>query len=321
MATETRSNPSVQGSQRTPGQSIGSTTKRRGLDEKDRFGLQLITPAVIILCVFEIMPIAIGMNASFRNWTLYNPNGAWVGLQHYTYILKDPVFLKLVLPNTFLLILLSVSMSLCLGLALAHLLFRHFFGRVVVQTFVLLPLLIAPVIASMMVRWIFNDQFGIASAMLAALGFEPISWLAERWPSFALIVFTDIWLWTPWFTIILLAALRGLPKEPYEAARIDAAGPWRIFSHVTLPMLRPVMVVCIVVRVIDCFRTFDQVWVITGGGPARSTEVFSTYAYTEAFENLNFARGTAAAVIGAVIIGLVSWVLYKSLNRFMEVSS
>jgi multiple sugar transport system permease protein len=321
MAAEIHPENGLQESARLLEKSVTPPVKRHRIDEKDRFGLLLIAPAVIILCVFEIMPIMIGMNASFRNWTLYNPNGAWVGLQHYAYILKDPVFLKLVLPNTFLLIALSVSISLCLGLALAHLLVRRFFGRVVVQTFVLFPLLIAPVIASMIVRWIFNDQFGIATVVLAYLGFEPVSWLAERWPSFGLIVFTDIWLWTPWFTIILLAGLRGLPKEPYEAARIDAAGPWRIFTHVTLPMLRPVLVVCIVVRVIDCFRTFDQVWVITGGGPARTTEVVSTYAYTEAFENLNFARGTAAAVIGAVIIGLVSWVLYKSLNRFMEAHS
>ena len=171
---ETRTSANIQGPAGVPGQGVHATARRRGLDEKERFGLQLIIPAVVILCVFEIMPIVIGMNASFRNWTLYNPNGAWVGFQHYAYILKDPVFLKLVLPNTFLLILLSVSISLCLGLALAHLLIRHFFGRAVVQTFVLLPLLIAPVIASMMVRWIFNDQFGVASAALSALGFEPI---------------------------------------------------------------------------------------------------------------------------------------------------
>ncbi len=290
------------------------------IGEKDRFALFLVSPAVIILCLFEIMPILFGANASFRDWTLSNPKGTWVGLKHYLYVLNDPVFLQLVLPNTFLLMILSVSVSLCLGLALAHLLNRNFTGRIVVQTIVLLPLLVAPVIASMMVRWIFNDQFGVVAALISALGFGSISWLAERWPSFAIAVLTDVWLWTPWFAIILLAALRGLPKDPYEAARIDAAGRWKIFTHITLPMLRPVMVICIVVRAIDCFRTFDQVWVLTGGGPARQTEVFSIYAYTESFQNLNFARGTAASLIGAVIIGVFSWFLYKSLNRFMEVS-
>lgn len=313
------SNP---GPARAPGHSRGLFRRIFGaVDEQQWFGLQLIAPAVLVLCLFEIMPIVIGANTSFRNWTLYDPSGTWVGFAHYKYILTDPTFLTKVLPNTFLLMFLSVTISLVLGLALAHLLNREFFGRTVVQTFILLPLLVAPVIASMMVRWMFNDQFGVATAIINALGIGPIYWLAERWPVFSLIVFTDVWLWTPWFAILLLAGLRGLPKEPYEAARIDAAGTWRIFTHITLPMLRPVIVVCVVVRAIDCFRTFDPVWVISGGGPARSTEVISSYAYTEAFESLNFARGTAAAVIGAIIIGVFSLVLYKLLNRYMEVSS
>ncbi len=179
MATETRDSANVSGPVLVPKHAGQMIARRRGLDEKQWFGLQLIVPAVLVLCIFEIMPIAIGANASFRNWTLYDPNGAWVGFRHYAYILSDPVFLKLVLPNTFLLIVLSVSFSLCLGLALAHLLIRQFVGRTIVQTFVLLPLLVAPVIASMMVRWIFNDQFGIAAAVLAALGIGP-DFLAGR---------------------------------------------------------------------------------------------------------------------------------------------
>ena len=185
---------------------------------------------------------------------------------------------------------------------------------------ILLPLMVAPVIVSMMMRWVFNDQFGIVAAVIEGLGFEPIAWLAERWPSFFIILFTDAWIWTPWFTIILLAGLKSLPREPYEAAAIDAATRWRVFTHITLPMLRPVMLVCIVIRSIDAFRTFDQVWVISGGGPARGTEVFSVYAYIEAFQNLNFGRGSAAAVIGGLIILVVGLAMYRALNRLMEVS-
>ncbi|HEX9719488.1 MAG TPA: sugar ABC transporter permease [Ramlibacter sp.] len=290
------------------------------VNEKTRFTLLLLAPSATLLVLFQIMPIIIGANASFRDWRLYDPQKTWVGLQHYIYILTDPVFLTLVLPNTLLLMVLSVSIGLCLGLALAHLMNQHFVGHTVIQTIILLPLMIAPVIASMMMRWIFNDQFGVVAAVMEALGLGSIAWLSDRWPSFAIIVLTDVWLWTPWFTIILLAGLRSLPKEPYEAAAIDAAGKWRVFTHITLPMMRSVMAVCIVIRSIDAFRTFDQVWVITGGGPARQTEVFSIYAYTEAFVFLNFARGTAAAIIGAMIIGTLGWGLYKMLNRFMEVS-
>jgi hypothetical protein len=189
------------------------------LNEKTRFTLLLLAPSAILLALFQILPIIIGANASFRDWRLYDPQRTWVGLQHYVYILTDPIFLKVVLPNTLLLMVFSVSIGLCLGLALAHLMNRHFFGHAVIQTIILLPLMVAPVIASIMMRWMFNDQFGIVAAVIEALGFGSIAWLSERWPSFAIIVLTDVWLWTPWFTIILLAGLRSLPKEPYRGGR------------------------------------------------------------------------------------------------------
>lgn len=294
--------------------------RRPVIGEKERFMLLLVAPAASVLILFQIVPILIGADASFRSWHLYDPQKTWVGLKHYIYVLSDPVFMTVVLPNTFLLMFLSVAISLALGLGLAHLLNRDFFGRSVVQTVVLLPLMVAPVIASTMMRWIFNDQFGIVAAVWEGLGFEPMAWLAQRWPSFCIILFTDVWIWTPWFTIILLAALKSLPRAPFEAAAIDAASRWRVFTHVTLPMIRSVILVCIVIRSIDAFRTFDQVWVITGGGPARGTEVFSVYAYIEAFQNLDFGRGSAAAVIGGLIILVVGAALYRILNRLMDVS-
>src|ERR687892_111943 len=252
----------------------GASARRPRLGEKQRFMLLLIAPAASVLILFQVVPILIGANASFRNWPLYDPSGEWLGLHHYIRVLSDRVFLTVVMPNT-------------------------------------LPLMVAPVIASMMMRWVFNDQFGVVAAVWEALGFAPQAWLAERWPAFAIIVFTDVWIWTPWFTIILLAGLKSLPREPYEAAAIDAATRWRMFTHLTLPMLRPVIAVCVVIRAIDAFRTFDQVWVITQGGPARQTEVFSVYAYVEAFHNLNFARGSAAAIIGATIIMVLGIALYR----------
>lgn len=297
----------------------GRTTKR-GLDEKERFMLFLVAPAAFVLVCFQIIPILIGMNASFRDWQLVNPLKTWVGLAQYKAVFTDPIFLQVVLPNTFILMVASVTVSLAFGLALASLFNRPFFGRPVLRTVILLPLTIAPVITATMMRWSFNDQFGVITTFLSFLGFPDIAWLADRWPSFALIILTDIWIWTPWFTIILLAALQSLPPEPFEAARIDAATPWRTFWQVTLPMLRPVIVVCVLIRSIDAFRTFDQVWILTGGGPARSTEVFSVYTYVQAFVNLDFGRGAAAAGAGAIIMLFVGIGLYKLVNRTMEVS-
>jgi ABC-type sugar transport system permease subunit len=288
--------------------------------EKERFMLLLIAPAAIVLVFFQIVPIVIGANASFRDWQLFNPAKTWIGFTHYIYVLTDPVFLGVVLPNTFLLMILSVTISLVCGLALAHYLNRNFAGQWIIQTIILLPQMIAPVIAAMMMRWVFNDQFGIVAAFIGWLGFGSISWLAERWPSFCIIVLTDAWIWTPWFALILLAGLRSLPREPFEAAQIDAAGFWRTLTHITLPMLRSVIAVCVLIRSIDAFRTFDVVWILTSGGPARSTEVFSIYTYIETFENLDFGRGSAAAIIGALIILVVAGIMYKTIGRAMEVS-
>ena len=282
--------------------------------------LLLIAPAGIVLVLFQIVPIIVGANASFRDWQLHDPAQTWVGLRHYLYILTDSTFLTVVLPNTFLLMFLSVTLSLIGGLALAHYLHRNFAGQWIMQTIILLPQMIAPVIGAMMMRWVFNDQFGVVAAFLNWIGFGQISWLAQRWPSFFIVVFTDVWIWTPWFALILLAGLRSLPKEPFEAAQIDAAGPWRTFTHLTFPMLRLVITVCVLIRSIDAFRSFDVVWILTGGGPARSTEVYSIYTYIETFVNLDFGRGSAAALIGALIILVVAGVMYKVAGRVMDVT-
>lgn len=294
--------------------------RRRWLGEQELFMLQLIAPAVLILILFQVVPIAIGTNASFRDWSLYDPQKTWVGLSNYAKVLTDKYFLTTVLPNTFLFVVFAVAIELVLGLVLALLLNRQFAGYKAVQTLLLLPLMVAPVIAAIMLRWMFNDQFGVVNVVMESLGFGGVAWLAQRWTAFAVIVFADVWLWTPWFTILLLAGLQSLPKEPFEAAAIDGATRWRVFRHVTLPMLRPVIVVCVVIRTIDAFRVFDIVWTISAGGPARSTETISVYAYIEAFQSLDFAKGSAAAVVGGLIILVVGMALYRLVDRLVEVS-
>jgi multiple sugar transport system permease protein len=142
--------------------------------------LALIAPAALTMLPFQVVPIVIGANASFRDWSLYDPKKTWVGLKHYIAVINDPVFVGTVLPNTLLFLALSVSFSLLFGLALAILLNRNFRGQHVVRTILLVPLMVAPVVASIMVRWMFNDQFGIVNVVLEVLGFEPIAWLAYR---------------------------------------------------------------------------------------------------------------------------------------------
>jgi multiple sugar transport system permease protein len=297
----------------------GPAHSRGRFGEQERFTLLLITPAALLMALFQVVPIAIGANASFRDWALNNPKKTWVGLSHYIDVITDPAFLQVVLPNTFLFMAVSVGGALAIGLCLALVLNRGFRGQKLVQTMLLLPLMVAPVIAAIMMRWMFNDQFGIVNVVLEAIGIEGQPWMAQRWSAFGVILLTDIWLWTPWFMLLLLAGLQSLPKEPFEAAAIDGTTSWRVFRYLTLPMLRPVIVVCVVIRSIDAFRTFDIVWTLTGGGPARSTELFSLYAYVHAFLNLDFGKGSAAAIIGAVIILVVGLLLYRLMDRVMKV--
>ena len=292
-----------------------ATARRPLFGERERFMLLLIAPAALLLLLFQVVPIVIGANASFRDWTLNNPKKTWVGLDHYRAVITDPAFLEVVLPNTFIFMVLSVAGALALGLALALLLNRPFRGQKLVQTVLLVPLMVAPVIAAIMMRWMFNDQFGIVNAVLEGLGLEGQPWLVQRWSAFGIIVLTDIWLWTPWFTLLLLAGLQSLPKEPFEAAAIDGTTTWRVFRYLTMPMLRPVIVVCVVIRAIDAFRTFDIVWTLTGGGPGRSTELFSLYAYVHAFLNLDLGRGSASAIVGGLIILVVGIGLYRLVDR------
>jgi multiple sugar transport system permease protein len=294
--------------------------RRAWLGEQQRFMLWLVAPAATLLLLFQVMPIVIGANASFRDWALNNPKKTWVGLSQYVNVLTDSAFLQIVLPNTFFFMFASVTLSLAAGLALALALNRPFRGQHLVQTLLLLPLMVAPVIAAIMVRWMFNDQFGIVNVVMEALGMQGQPWLTQRWSAFAIIVLTDVWLWTPWFALLLLAGLQSLPKAPFEAAAIDGASSWRVFRHLTVPMLAPVIIVCIVIRSIDAFRTFDIVWALTGGGPSRQTQLFSLYAYEQAFVFLDFGKGSAAAITGGLIITVVGLALYRLLDRVTRAS-
>jgi multiple sugar transport system permease protein len=288
--------------------------------ERRRFVATLVAPAALILLVFQVVPILMGVDASLRRFSLTDEEHPFVGFRNFARILSDGQFLGVVLPNTFGFMIASVTGGVVLGLAIAMLLNRPFPGRIVVRTLIVFPLMVAPVVASIMIAWIFNDQFGIANVIVTALGFPPVAWLVKPWLGLGIVVLTDIWLQTPFYVLIILAALETLPREPFEAARVDGANAWQVFRNVTLPLLRPVLLVAIVIRSIDAFRVFDTVWTITKGEPGRATEVFSIYAYKEAFVFLNLDRGAAAALVGAAIIMVVGVVLYWGLRRVTEVS-
>src|SRR4029453_12318685 len=156
-----------------------SGSRRPMFGEQQRFVLFLIAPAALLMLLFQVVPIVIGANASFRDWALYNPKKTWGGPAHYYGVITDPAFLYVVLPNTFIFMVLSVAGALVAGLALALLLNRPFPGQKIAKTILLGPLMVAPVIVAIMIRWMFNDQFGIVNVVLEAIGLEGQPWLVQ----------------------------------------------------------------------------------------------------------------------------------------------
>jgi multiple sugar transport system permease protein len=288
--------------------------------DRRQFAWALLTPAALVLLVFQVVPILMGIDASLRDYSLTDPAHPFTGLRNFRRVLTDAQFLSVVLVNTFAFMLLSVAGGVVLGLVFALLLNRPFWGRSVARTLIVFPLMVAPVVASIMIAWIFNDQFGVANAVLGLLGVPPVAWLVNPRLGLLIVILTDVWLQTPFYVLIILAGLQSMPREPHEAARVDGANVWQVFRNVTLPLLRPVLLVAIVIRSIDAFRVFDTVWTITKGEPGRATEVFSIYAYKEAFVFLNFGMGAAASLVGAAIIMVVGWMLYAGLSYVTEVS-
>ena len=276
-----------------------------------RQGALMAAPAAAVLAGVAVLPVFAAAWLSLHRSIVIFHEQRFIGLANFRFLVQDARFWSAV-GHTAYFTAVAIAVELLLGLPVALLLHR---GRGLLRAAVLLPWAIPTAVSARMWAWLFNADYGLLHRLAPG-----VDWLGSPSTALHAAILVDVWKTTPFVALILLAGLQSLPPEPFEAARIDAASAWRTFRYITLPMLRPVMVVCIVIRAIDAFRTFDIVWTISGGGPARATELFSLYAYVESFQFLNLGRGSAAAVIGAVIIVIFALLLYRLLNRFVEVS-
>jgi multiple sugar transport system permease protein len=290
---------------------------RAWLDRDGPFQVQLIVLPALVMVLFQVVPILHGIVISFSSFTIWNPQGGFAGLGNYLRVLGNPLFYRSALPNTFLFLGLAVAVELVLGLAIALLINRRFPGQALVRNLLVLPLLVAPVVAGLMFYWMFNAEFGLVNQLLAALGVPGVLWFNRPWTAFAVIVLADVWTWTPWFVLIIYAGLQSLPAEPFEAARIDGAGAWSTFRRITLPLLYPVLSVVVLIRAFDAFRVFDIVWTMTGGGPGNATETFGTFVYRIGYLTVNWSEGAAAAMVGALLIVAVGVLVYGTFARLV----
>jgi multiple sugar transport system permease protein len=273
-------------------------------------GLPFVIPAMILLAFVTVYPVLYVLYLSLQRRLLIFGISRFCRLDNYLFLLSDGRFFN-ALKNTVYFTTLSVSLELLLGLSIALLLNRDFAAKGLVRAVVLVPWAIPTVVSARMWEWIYNTDFGILNYILG----QRINWLGNPdWAMHAAIAM-DVWKTTPFVVILLLAGLQVIPRDLYQAARVDGAGSWQIFRRVTLPLLKPVILVVLIFRTLDAFRIFDAIYVLTGGGPANTTETLSIYAYKVLFQTLQFGYGSALAVVVFLCVGSVSVVYVRILSK------
>jgi len=277
---------------------------------RDDRGTGFTAPAVVLLTLVTAYPLAYVLYLSlFRRLVIFDIS-KFIGADNYLYMLHDARFWN-ALENTAYITLVSVALELALGVGIALLINRPFRLKAVARALILVPWAIPTVVSAKMWEWIFNTDSGVMNYLLGAR----INWLGSPFWAIHAAVFADVWKTTPFVVILIYAGLQVIPRELFLAARCDGAGPWQIFRRITLPLLKPVILVVLIFRSLDAFRIFDTVYVLTGGGPANTTETLSIYAYKLLFQTLQFGYGSAMAVVVFLCVGLISVLYVKMLAR------
>ena len=276
----------------------------------------------LVIALFTIYPVLYAVRISFYQYILTKPKShPFVGFKNFLEVI-DSYYFRTSLTNTALYALATVLGVTVFGLIVGLLLNSKVKTANLLKIIILLPWAIPSVVAGLMWKWILNSDFGILSGMLFGLGIieEYIPFLANPTLAKISLVMAHIWKEGPLAAIFILAGLQLIPDELYEAARIDGGGGWRIFWLITLPLLRPILLIVVVYETLTAILVFDLIYVLTGGGPADSTSMISWFAYAEIFRNLNLGHGIALAIIIALIT-LILIMLYLRVIRSEEISS
>jgi trehalose/maltose transport system permease protein len=274
-----------------------------------------MAPMLVVLGLVAGWPLLRTIWFGFTDASLSDLSAAeFVGLINYVYLLQDPDWWNAVW-NTFVFAAVSVTLETILGLGIALALDAHFRGRGLLRAAVLIPWAIPTVVSAQMWAWMFNDVFGVINHVLLAIGLieAPIAWIASPDTALIAVIIVDVWKTTPFMALLLLAGLQMLPQECYESARVDGVHPIKVFLKVTLPLLKPALMVAIIFRVLDALRIFDLIYVMTGNN--RDTMSMSVYARQQLVDFQDVGYGSAAATLLFLIIALFT-VVYLTLGRF-----
>src|SRR6476659_1918966 len=295
------------------------TAPRRSRELSERgLGIAMLAPMLLVLLLVIGYPLVDSFWLSLHRANLASPEQGqpFVGLSNYLFAFRQPDFWYSV-QRTLYFTILSVALELALGLLFAVLLNERFRGNLSARLSMIFPWALLTVSNGVLWAWILNPTYGVANALLVQLGVlsGPKSWLSDTFWTMNVIILADAWKTVPNMTLLLLAGLQPIPMELYEAAEVDGATRWQKFTGITLPLIRPVILVAVALRTIGAFRVFDIIYVLTGnGGPADSTKVLSFYNYDQAFHYLFFGYGAAISWIITAFM-LVMIVIYTRLLR------
>lgn len=286
--------------------------------EERRLGWALVAPALGVVLLVALVPLAWTAWESLHRHDLRMPwlGRSFVGLDNYQELLRTPRFWWS-LAHTAFFAAASVTLELLLGLALALAMQRAGRGRILIRAAVLVPWALPTVVAALLWRFLFQSDAGVVNAILMAVGAvdRPVVWLAGAATSWVPVILADVWKTTPFVALLLLAGLQGIDPALYEAAAIDGAGRWRTLTRVTLPLLRPAILVALVFRTLDAIRVFDLVYVLTGGGPGTATEPVALYTFSVLLQNLRFGYGAALSVTIFAVAFVLAMVYVRLLGR------
>lgn len=301
-----------------PEKTASPRTKRGGRAISDTwYSILLITPAMAIILFFALVPLAYAIDVSFRYADLTRGGiQQFVGLDNYRTVLFDSYFwqsVRVTITFTFFAILIEMG----LGVLIAFLINGVSKGKALIRSLLIMPLATAPAVSGLFWRYLYDTQFGLYNYFLSLLGLPQPNWLGDINVALWAVILFDVWLWTPFVALIVLAGLQSLPKEPFEAAELDGASSFRILRTLTFPMLMPVLTLVLVLRTIDCLRLYDAVAVLTRGGPGNVTETMTYYLYRQGlvFFRMDYASTMALLFLFAVVVAS-GFGLRPLLNRF-----
>jgi multiple sugar transport system permease protein len=264
----------------------------------------LVAPAVAVLLALSIYPLIYSVTISLQQETAAGV--VWT-LDHFRRLGSDGFFLTAMV-HTFVYAVAALTCEFVLGLSLALLLNQQIRGRGFFRASLLVPMMLPTVVVGVVWRLMLNPNFGAINGTLKQVGIntESLTWTASPRLAFLAVIAVDVWQWTPFVFLVLLAGLQAIPQEPYEAALIDGSSRWQTFRHVTLPLLKPAILIVLLLRTMDLLRVFDQIFILTEGGPGFATEMISLYIYRTAFRFSDFGYAAAMSFVLLAVTNVVS---------------